>query len=43
MFPKAESASQQIDNPTVGIMPSPQINATSPDTSSDSQTIVDAP
>jgi hypothetical protein len=36
MFPKAQSASQPICDPTVGVTPSPQVNATTPDASSDS-------
>jgi hypothetical protein len=39
MFPKAQSAFQSINDPTVGITPSPQINATTPNTSSNSQPV----
>jgi hypothetical protein len=39
VFPKDQSASLPIDVPTVGVTPSPQINATAPDSSSDAQPI----
>jgi hypothetical protein len=39
MFPKAQSPSQPIDDPTVGVTPSPQINAIAHDTSSNYQPI----
>jgi hypothetical protein len=39
VFPKGQSASQLIDDPTVGITPSPQINTSAHDSSSDAQPI----
>jgi hypothetical protein len=39
MFPHNQSASPPIDDLTKGILPSPQINATAPGSSSDSQPI----
>jgi hypothetical protein len=41
VFPKGQSASQAIDDSRVGIAPSPKINATAPDSSSDAQPIQD--
>jgi hypothetical protein len=39
VFPKDKSASLPIDDPTVGVTPSPQIKTTAPESSSDAQPI----
>jgi hypothetical protein len=39
VFQKDQSASLSIDDSTVGVLPSPQINATAVDSSSDAQSI----
>jgi hypothetical protein len=39
VFQHSQSASPPIDDPTIGVMSSPQINATAPGSSSDSQLI----
>jgi hypothetical protein len=39
VFPKDQSASLSIDDLTVGVTSSPQINVTTPDSSSDAQPI----